>query len=392
MTSPIRPACAYTPGYKCNSADRSDDSSYEEEEEEEETSPASPGTAVTAAPKPRAGSRRGSRRASRVRRTSQSPGCPTAAAKAVLRSSSSTAMVDEPTEHAPTPSETEAATTEQPVPLVENEGDELAVEAATQNPECGRCGAVLGIAAGIASRKCSVTLFPPLPPESQELRPLLGYVLAYSLGNVVRANELLHIRHVRSVYDCTDCRVPSLSLTRYVERFINFTTAPREVFVTAIAFIDRFLATNPAGIELALCNVHRLFAASFVVAAKFVSDLYNSNKYYARVAGVSLDELNALERAFLNDLSYSLNLTPEQYDAYNRPAEFLSHIADIYGDLLVFLCSLVKSLRYNWLVKQSWSPPSFSSTTSSTTSAASLSSTSPSSSSSASLSPDQYEC
>jgi len=243
--------------------------------------------------------------------------------------------------------------------VYENEGDELAVEAAGQNLECGRCGAVLGIAAGIASRKCSVSLFRPLPSESPELRPLLGYVVAYSLGNVVRANELLGVKHVLSVYDCTDCRIPSLSLTSYVERFTNFTTAPREVFVTAIAYIDRFLASNPRGIELALCNVHRIFAVSFVVASKFVSDLYNSNKYYARVAGVSLEELNTLERAFLNDLGYNLFLTPEQYDAYNRPAEFLSHIADMYGDLLAFLRTLVKSLRSNWLVKQTWTPPSF---------------------------------
>ena len=245
------------------------------------------------------------------------------------------------------------------MPIFENEGDELAVEAAAKTQECGRCGAVLAIAAGIGSRKCSFSLFRPLPPESPELRPLLGYVLAYSLGNVVRANELLGVRHVRSVYDCTECRVPSLSLTSYVERFTNFTTAPREVFVTAIAYIDRFLATNPRGIELALCNVHRLFAVAFVVAAKFVSDLYNSNKYYARVAGVSLEELNSLERAFLGDLGYNLYLTPEQYDAYNRPAEFLSHIADLYGDLLHFLRLLVKSLRSNWRVRQTWTPPSF---------------------------------
>jgi len=143
-------------------------------------------------------------------------------------------------------------------------------------------------------------------------------------------------------------------------RFTIFTTAPREVFVTAIAYIDRFLASNPSGIELALCNVHRLFAVSFVVAAKFVSDLYNSNKYYARVAGVSLEELNSLERAFLSDLGYNLFLTPEQYESYNRPAEFLSHIADMYGDLLTFLRVLVKTLRNNWLVKQTWRPPSSS--------------------------------
>lgn len=239
-----------------------------------------------------------------------------------------------------------------PTPAMMNEGDELAVEAATQNPECGRCCAVLRIAAGIASRRCSAGLFAPLAPESTELRPLLGYVLAYSLGNVVRANELLKVPHVPSVYDCAGCRTPALSLTHYVERFVNFTAAPREVFVTAIAYIDRFLATNPAGVGLALCNVHRLFAVAFVVAAKFASDLYNSNKYYARVAGLPLAELNALERAFLADVDYRLALTPDDYAAYAQPVEFLAAATEMYGDLVDFLAALVDYLRMQWVVQQ----------------------------------------
>jgi len=357
--------CSRTPGYKCNSADRSCDCCYDDEDEDPALAMQDTPMVV---PKPM-NSKRGPTYTAKSRRTGSSViPQPTAVKTKTVKLSAPSPVVVTPTPStAVKPAAVPSTRAQRPIIVTENEGDELAVEAATQNPECGRCGAVLGIAAGIASRKCSVSLFSALPPESPELRSLLGYVLAYSLGNVVRANELLGTQHVRSVYDCTDCRVPSLSLTRYVERFINFTTAPREVFVTAIAYIDRFLAANPAGIELALCNVHRLFAVSFVVAAKFVSDLYNSNKYYARVAGVSLEELNLLERAFLSDLGYNLYLTTEQYEAYNRPAEFLSHIADIYGDLLVFLCSLVKSLRLNWLVKQTWTSPSFSAAASTTT-------------------------
>lgn len=313
MTSPAQPLCVS--GYKRNASDRTEETTQEE-------GPCCYGSC-----------------------------CGTVVA--VDTPSASPAIVT----HKPSPRRGMHRTADAAAAAVTNEGDELAVEAATQNPECGRCCAVLRIAAGIASRRCSAGLFAPLAPESAELRPLLGYVLAYSLGNVVRANELLRVPHVPSVYDCAGCRTPALSLTHYVERFVNFTAAPREVFVAAIAYIDRFLATNPARVELALCNVHRLFAVAFVVAAKFASDLYNSNKYYARVAGVSLEELNVLERAFLADLGYSLNVTPEQYAAYNSPAEFLAHVADIYGDLIPFLCALVRTLRYRWLAKQSWSPP-----------------------------------
>jgi len=188
MTSPVQSMCSRTPGYKCNSADRSCECCYDEEEDD----PAPPGQGTFVVPKPQASKYTAKTRKSSAG-SSMLPPAQVVKTKTVKMDSAPSVVTVQPPVAQPAPAQ--APVPERPVVMAENEGDELAVEAATQNPECGRCGAVLGIAAGIASRKCSVSLFYPLAPESPELRPLLGYVLAYSLGNVVRANELLGARH-----------------------------------------------------------------------------------------------------------------------------------------------------------------------------------------------------
>ena len=232
--------------------------------------------------------------------------------------------------------------------------DELAQEAGMSALKSGNgvCLTVLGISAGLAARKCSQSLFRYCDPSDDSLRRLCGYACAYTLGIAGRANQLSGVTSASSVFDCSDSKVPAITLSQYIDRFLQYTQASKEVLVAAVAYIDRFTQVNPDGVRLAASNVHRLIATAFAVSSKFNCDQYNSNRYYARVAGVSLAELNAMERAFLRGMDYRFALAPEQYAAYAQPIEFLAAVVELYGDLVEFLADLVGYLRAQWLVQQ----------------------------------------
>ncbi len=53
--------------------------------------------------------------------------------------------------------------------------------------------------------------------------------------------------------------------------------------------------------------------AALIVATKFNEDLIYKNSHYAKVGGVSLEELNLLEHYFLETISYNIYIDPEQY-------------------------------------------------------------------------------
>ncbi len=47
------------------------------------------------------------------------------------------------------------------------------------------------------------------------------------------------------------------------------------------------------------------------MAIKFISDIYYSNSYYAKVGGVNLEEVNNLELSFLEYIDYKLLIETE---------------------------------------------------------------------------------
>ena len=53
-----------------------------------------------------------------------------------------------------------------------------------------------------------------------------------------------------------------------------------------------------------------------VVAIKFCEDEYFNNRYYAKVGGVTLKELNKVERRLLMLLNYCVHVTKEEFEKY----------------------------------------------------------------------------
>lgn len=63
-------------------------------------------------------------------------------------------------------------------------------------------------------------------------------------------------------------------------------------------------------------NIHRLIIAAITVSTKFISDFFYSNSRYARVGGISLQELNHLELQFLILCDFRLIISVEELQRY----------------------------------------------------------------------------
>jgi hypothetical protein len=102
-----------------------------------------------------------------------------------------------------------------------------------------------------------------------------------------------------------------------VERFItNNRTCSEEAVVLALALIDRLVSRT--GLLLWLGNVYRLFAVAVVVAWKTQDDKFYSNRWYAALAGISVEEMNELEVEFLRMLSFEVTMPRDQFLEYHN--------------------------------------------------------------------------
>ncbi|KAJ0244463.1 Cyclin [Hirschfeldia incana] len=114
-------------------------------------------------------------------------------------------------------------------------------------------------------------------------------------------------------------RAPSMNIQRYTERVHRYARCSPACFVAAFAYIIRYLerpVSTSMTRRLTSLNVHRLLITSLLVAAKFLERKCYKNAYYAKIGGVSTEEMNRLERTFLFDLDFRLNITAEMFEEH----------------------------------------------------------------------------
>ncbi|XP_026190843.1 uncharacterized protein LOC34621131 [Cyclospora cayetanensis] len=109
---------------------------------------------------------------------------------------------------------------------------------------------------------------------------------------------------------------PATTISAYIPRLYRHFRCSEEVFVFALIYLDRVIREN--NIKINALNIHRLVLAASVIGVKFVEDVRYSNRYYARVGGVGLAELNRLELAFLKLVKFDLAVSKEDYETYRK--------------------------------------------------------------------------
>ncbi|XP_009344074.2 cyclin-U2-1 [Pyrus x bretschneideri] len=115
------------------------------------------------------------------------------------------------------------------------------------------------------------------------------------------------------IFECHE--TPDLTIQSYLERIFRYTRAGPSVYVVAYVYIDRFCQNNPA-FKINVTNVHRLLITTIMVASKYVEDMNYRNSYFARVGGLTTNELNKLELEFLFLMGFKLHVNVSVFESY----------------------------------------------------------------------------
>jgi len=104
---------------------------------------------------------------------------------------------------------------------------------------------------------------------------------------------------------------PPISIAAYVERFVRYLRCTEEGVLMAIVLARRY--GQRTGTLPSLLTAHRLLLAATVIAVKCHHDRFASNKHYAEIGGVSLDELNGLEIVMFNGLGFHTRIAAHEF-------------------------------------------------------------------------------
>ena len=113
--------------------------------------------------------------------------------------------------------------------------------------------------------------------------------------------------------------VPDMSLKDYLDRCAKYFRCSPSCLIVSIIYIDRMIDTyQDQKLFLHSFNVHRLFVTALTLACKHLEDKVYTNKYYAQVGGLSLQEMNRFEYRILQKLDYNLNVPLEVFQEYSK--------------------------------------------------------------------------
>ncbi|XP_022769664.1 cyclin-U2-2-like [Durio zibethinus] len=151
--------------------------------------------------------------------------------------------------------------------------------------------------------------------------PLVISVLASLIERTMARNERISkncksalTKDFRSrVFDCHE--TPDMTIQSYLERIFRYTKAGPSVYVVAYVYLDRFCQSNPR-FRIDTRNVHRLLIITIMVASKYVEDMNYRNSYFARVGGLTINELNNLELEFLFLMGFKLHVNVSVFESY----------------------------------------------------------------------------
>eukprot|EP00756_Hemistasia_phaeocysticola_P033587 Hpha_TRINITY_DN16473_c1_g1::TRINITY_DN16473_c1_g1_i10::g.163527::m.163527 len=133
------------------------------------------------------------------------------------------------------------------------------------------------------------------------------------LENVSAANEDCAHKHQfgspEADFDCVS--VPAISVTDWMTK-LKPCAGDDTTFVVAIILIDRLLRRHD--MFLGPFNVHRLSVTALLVATKRSSENGNSlNKVFAKKCRLPLENLNTMERTFLNMINWDIGISQSDY-------------------------------------------------------------------------------
>jgi hypothetical protein len=112
----------------------------------------------------------------------------------------------------------------------------------------------------------------------------------------------------------TSNKTPQISIKKYLHRIMKYSKPEASTVIICLIYIDKICENS--SLQLTYYNIHRIILSCMVLALKYNEDDYYSNKYYAKVGGISLKELNELEYNIMLLLQFNFFIDEITYEKY----------------------------------------------------------------------------
>ena len=147
-------------------------------------------------------------------------------------------------------------------------------------------------------------------------------IVADILEEIVKDNEKNNENEINKsdsnesaiISSFTSNKTPQISIKKYLTRIMKYSKPETSTVIICLIYIDKICENS--SLQLSIYNIHRIILSCMILALKYNEDDYYSNKYYAKVGGISLKELNELEYNIMVLLQFNFFIDDITYEKY----------------------------------------------------------------------------
>ncbi|OJJ49819.1 hypothetical protein ASPZODRAFT_57861 [Penicilliopsis zonata CBS 506.65] len=109
---------------------------------------------------------------------------------------------------------------------------------------------------------------------------------------------------------------PTIGFQKWVTTILSTTQVSQNVILLALLFVYRLKKFNP-GVKGKKGSEFRLMTIALMLGNKFLDDNTYTNKTWAEVSGISVQEIHVMEVEFLSNVRYNLFVSKEEWSAWH---------------------------------------------------------------------------
>ncbi len=110
--------------------------------------------------------------------------------------------------------------------------------------------------------------------------------------------------------------MPSIGFRKWVTTILSTTQVTQNVILLALMFIYRLKRLNP-GVKGKVGSEFRLLTVALMLGNKFLDDNTYTNKTWAEVSGISVQEIHIMEVEFLSNMRYTLYASETEWNRWH---------------------------------------------------------------------------
>lgn len=113
----------------------------------------------------------------------------------------------------------------------------------------------------------------------------------------------------------TEYATPFPQFKKWAYSVLSTTQVTQNVILLALLFVYRLKTTNPS-VKGRSGSEYRLLTVALMLGNKFLDDNTYTNKTWAEVSGITVQEIHVMEVEFLSNMRYSLLATKEEWEEW----------------------------------------------------------------------------